>query len=61
MKHINYQKPAMRVVKLQQSGFICGSGDRSISSVKGGIFSGVSSDDGTGTARSRGFDDWDDE
>ena len=60
MKHIDYQKPTMRVVKLQHSGFICQSGSK-VSSVKGGIFSGVSSDDGTGTARSRGFDDWDDE
>ena len=45
----------MRVVKLQHSGFICVSGDQSITSVKGGIFENVESDEdyitGGGKAR----------
>jgi hypothetical protein len=58
MKRTDYQKPAMHVVKLQHSGFIC----QSVSSIKGGTLGGGGSDKNySGTVRSRGFDDWDDE
>ena len=58
MKRTDYQKPAIRVVKLQHSGFIC----QSVKSIHGGTLGGGGSDATyNGTVRSRGFDDWDDE
>ena len=57
MKKI-YEKPSMRVVKIQHSGIICTSG--TVTNVGGN--SGMSIGGGkSGTARARGFDDWDDD
>ena len=56
----NYQKPAMQAVAIRQKcAILAGSGP--VSSVGGnaGFNSKVSA--GSGTARSRSFDDWDDE
>ena len=59
MKKI-YQKPAMQAVTIRQKCNILASGSN-VSSVGGnaGFNSKVSA--GSGTARSRSFDDWDDE
>ena len=48
-----YIKPAMQVVKLQHQGIICTSpGSSSVTSVDGGVFDDIESDEGyTGGAR----------
>ena len=59
MKKITYQKPATRVVKLQQQGIICGSPMNRVDSNVGFSYRGG----GTGDARVRSYegDDWEDE
>ena len=52
----NYQKPQMEAVNVNMSSqILTGSG---VSSVAGGVFDGTVSG-GSGTARSRYLDDWD--
>ena len=55
MKKQTYQKPAMRVVKIQQAQMLCGS----ITGVEGGDTGITGGGPGSGPARARGFD-WDD-
>ena len=53
----NYSKPAMRVVRIQQTKMLCGS----IRSVESGD-AGIGYDGGgSGPARARSFGGWDDE
>ena len=57
MNKKNYQKPAMQVVTIQgQQHILAGS----VTSVDGGVFNSEVKG-GNGSARGRGFDDWDDE
>ena len=53
-----YQKPTLRVVKIEQAHIICAS---DVTSVGGnaGLNSSISA--GSGPARSRSYSDWDDE
>ena len=62
MKKNIYQKPAMRVVKIQQAQMLCTSGGSGVTDVDGGDtgigFGGGGS--GPAKARSHGGIDWDD-
>jgi hypothetical protein len=57
----DYLKPAMRVVSLRQSGFICGGSSQTAGKVSSNVDFNENITGGQGTARGRQFDVWGEE